>query len=132
MPAGRDPRFVERLLEPHAQPVLVAAGDQRGARRRTHGGIGIGLQKAHAGRSQVVDAGCGKIAPPVAGQIRESEIVRHEKDDVGRSQTVWPKTSLQTRRQGNRAERRATRSVRRVKSRAGGIGGLLDDQVVGH
>src|SRR5262249_41968884 len=36
----------ERLLEPEAQPILIAAGDQREPRCRAHRGVGVALGQA--------------------------------------------------------------------------------------
>ena len=72
----------ERLFEPDAQPVLVAARDQCGSRRRAHRGVGVRLEEPHALRRKPVDVRRAEIAAPVAGNIGIAEIVRHDEDDV--------------------------------------------------
>ena len=80
----------QRLLQPDRQPVLVAAGDQRGARRRTDRGVGVRLQEAHALGRQAIDVRRADIGTPVARYVGVTEIVGHDEDDVRRPRCLLP------------------------------------------
>ena len=74
----------QRLLEPQAEPVLVAAGDQRETRGGADGGIGVTLKKAHSSRRDAVNIGRGKVAASITGHVGIAEVVGENKDDVRR------------------------------------------------
>ena len=75
-------RRIDRLLEPDRQPVLIAAGDQRRARRRADGRIGVGLGEPHPFQREAVDVRRRVVELAVATHIRVAEIVRQDEDDV--------------------------------------------------
>ncbi len=75
-------RGCERLFESQGQSILVAAGDERGARRRADGGIRVGLRELDARSGEAIDVWGGEIAAAVAGKIGVAEIVGHDEDDV--------------------------------------------------
>lgn len=70
------------LFQPNAQAVLITPGDQRGAGRRTHCGIGIGLQLPDAPLGQTVDSRGSDIGPAVATDIRIAHVVGENEHDV--------------------------------------------------
>mmetsp|Transcript_67487 Transcript_67487/g.186944 ORF Transcript_67487/g.186944 Transcript_67487/m.186944 type:complete len:527 (-) Transcript_67487:101-1681(-) len=73
-----------RLLQPAAQPVLVAAGDQAKARGRAHGRVGIALREADALGGQLVEVGRGVVALAVDAEVGPAQVVGQDKEDVGR------------------------------------------------
>ena len=100
----------ERFFEADAQAVLIAAGDERGARRRADRGVRVALKKADAARRDAVDVRRLEIPAPVAGDVRVAEIVGHDVDDVGRSLARLTQNVARRHRQrsqGSRAQNRA-------------------------
>ena len=81
----RDPDIAarDRLLETDREAILVAAGDQRRARRRTNRAVGIGLSEPQSFGGQAIDVRRSKVRPAVAGQVGIAEVVGHDEQDVG-------------------------------------------------
>src|SRR5205823_14915700 len=73
---------LQGLLKTYAQPVLIAAGDQRRSARGAYGGIGIGLQETNAVVGNRIDIRCAQVRAPVAGDIGKAEIVGENEDNV--------------------------------------------------
>jgi hypothetical protein len=73
---------VDRLLQADREAILVAAGDQRGARGRADRGIGVALGEAHSLKREPVDVRGEIVALAVAAHVGVAEIVRHDEDDV--------------------------------------------------
>ena len=95
----------QRLLQPDRQPVLVAAGDQRGARCRTDRGVGVGLQKPHALRRQSIDVRRADIGTPVTRHVGIAEIVGHDEDDVRALRAVLPEQMVHAGRNRDSSKR---------------------------
>src|SRR5260370_18715903 len=72
----------QRLLQAKQQPILVAAGNKRGARGRTDGGIRVSLQKTQSLRGDAVNIRSAEIRPPIAGNVGIPEIVSENEDDI--------------------------------------------------
>ena len=67
--------------EAHADPVLVAPGEQAGAGGRAHGGH-VEPAVAQPAGGQAVDGGGGDVAAE-ASELGEAEVVEHDDEDVG-------------------------------------------------
>ena len=97
----------ERLLEADGEAVLIAPGHERDSRRGADRGVRVGLEKAHAGRSQAIDVRGGKIGPAVAGDVRVAEIVGEDEDDVRLLRRRLREQPVRAGGEGRRAQRGA-------------------------
>ena len=86
--AGRVAGEVHRQVGQHADAdaVVVATGEQAGARRRAHRGR-VEVGEAHPPVGQLVDRRGGDVGA-VAAQLCEADVVEHDHHHVGRAGTV--------------------------------------------
>ena len=96
----------QRLFQPQREPVLIAARDQRQARRGADRGVRVRLQKTDAVGGDAIDVRRVEIGTSVARDVGVPEIVRHDEDDV-RPRCGLTEHVFEARRQSERAERRA-------------------------
>src|SRR5438445_4813282 len=106
----------QRLFQSQWQSILVAAGDQRCARGRTDGGVGVGLQKAHTPDGHAIDVRRAEIGTPVARYVGIAEIISHDEDDVRRSRYRLPENVFNARGKrdrsgGSAAQQRSTAHI---------------------
>ena len=74
-------REAKRPLEPNA--LLPAAGDEAGARRRAHGGIGVEIGEAHALAREAVHVRGADVLRAVRAGVGVAEVVDQDEDNVG-------------------------------------------------
>ncbi len=68
-----------------AQTVLKASGHQREACRRAHRRVGVAVGEAQPVGGQAVERGRARRTPAIAAQVRVTEIISKNEDDVGGS-----------------------------------------------
>src|SRR6267143_5789713 len=75
-------RCIDRFLEAHWKPHLIASGNQPGACRRATRGIRVSLRELKSLDCQTVDVWRGVVALAVAAHVRIAEVVRQDENDV--------------------------------------------------
>src|SRR5579871_339754 len=75
---------VERFFQADRQTVLIASGDEGGARGGAYCGIGIRLLELHAPCGDAVDVGRAVVWPAVTGEVGITHVVGEDENDIGR------------------------------------------------
>ena len=71
------------LLEADREAVLIAAGEEGGARGGTDAAVGVGLGETDALGGEPVEVGRLVVAAAIAGEVGVAEVVGHDEEDVG-------------------------------------------------
>src|SRR4029453_5697922 len=103
------------FFQPNRQTSRIASSDQRRARRRAVGGIGVTLRESQSLDCQPVDVWRCIVAVTVATHISVAEVIRQDEDDVrlcrlsgGRVTKPHPRQRQRTR--GSRLDKSTTRN----------------------
>ncbi len=79
------PTDSQRFFQANLQSILVAAGYQCRACRRTDRRVGIRLEQANAFLRYAIDIRCAEVGAAVTGYVGIPEVVSHDEDDVRRT-----------------------------------------------
>src|SRR5882762_11154737 len=96
-------RCIDRFLEAHRKPHLIASGNQPRACRRATRGIRISLRELQSLDCQTVDVWRRVVTLAVAAHVRIAEVVRQDENDVWLDGLCPTFSARSEPRQGHRA-----------------------------